>query len=810
MADNRHHWRFFRAGGFDQVKLNSGADLAHLEQLDQKLWVALACPTSGLEFDKKTLDLIDSDKDGRIRVPEVIAAAKWATGLLKDPDYLAKSSPVLPLEGINDATAEGKQLLASAKQILANLGKGEEAGISVEDTADTSKIFAQTKFNGDGIVPPDAAEDPKLQAVINDVIACLGAETDRSGKAGITQAKLDLFFADAAAFAGWEEKAVATDGAIMPLGPNTPAGAAALKGVAAKVEDYFARCRLAAFDARAVSAVNLAEDQYTAVAAKTLSLAGTEMAGFPLARIEPGRPLPLTEGVNPGWQTAIDAFRVQVVKPLLGEKTTLTQTEWSTLVAKFAPFDSWLSAKAGASVEKLGLARVQEILAYTTKSGGGAKTAISDLIAKDKALEPEANAIAAVDRLVRYHRDLFKLLNNFVAFRDFYGRKDKAIFQAGTLYLDQRSCDLCIRVEDAGRHGAMAHLSYTYLAYCDLSRKATGEKMMVACAFTAGDSDNLMVGRNGVFYDRQGRDWDATITKIIDAPISIRQAFFSPYKRAIRFVSEQIAKRAAAADDAATNRLKETAVATTDALTGKPVPPPPPKPKIDIGVVAALGVAVGGITAALGALLGAFFGLGMWMPLGVIALVILISGPSMLIAALKLRQRNLGPILDANGWAVNAKAKINIPFGGSLTQTSKLPPGSQRDLVDPFAESHKGRDRTIAVVVIAAILAACWYFGCIEYFMPNVLPKSSHVKMRDEERTRMADALLKDAAENVTAGKLDLADAAVWKLEAIRKRLPEEYGLKIDSLKKSIATAKAALQKPTATKGVETAPATKP
>ena len=32
---------------------------------------------------------------------------------------------------------------------------------------------------------------------------------------------------------------------------------------------------------------------------------------------------------------------------------------------------------------------------------------------------------------------------------------------------------------------------------------------------TNGDSDNLMVGRNGLFYDRKGRDWDATIAKIV-------------------------------------------------------------------------------------------------------------------------------------------------------------------------------------------------------------------------------------------------------------------------------------------------------
>src|SRR6516225_11354937 len=139
--NSTHTWRFFRAGGFDQVQLDTGADLMALDELDQKLWVALACPTTGLEFDSKTMALIDTDKDGRIRVPELIAAIKWAGRCLKNPDDLLKSSPELPLSAINDQTPEGKQLLSSARQILTNLGKKDAAVITLEDTADTAKIF---------------------------------------------------------------------------------------------------------------------------------------------------------------------------------------------------------------------------------------------------------------------------------------------------------------------------------------------------------------------------------------------------------------------------------------------------------------------------------------------------------------------------------------------------------------------------------------------------------------------------------------------------------------------------------------------
>ena len=172
---------------------------------------------------------------------------------------------------------------------------------------------------------------------------------------------------------------------------------------------------------------------------------------------------------------------------------------------------------------------------------------MAGLLARDKALEAEATSIEQVERLVRYHRDLVRLCTNFVNFEDFYDGRP-AIFQYGTLYLDQRACHLCLPVADAAKHATMAGLAGAFLAYLDCTRPATGEKVQIVAAFTAGDSDNLMVGRNGVFYDRQGRDWDATITKIVDNPISIRQAFWSPYKKFVRLLEEQVAKRAAAAD----------------------------------------------------------------------------------------------------------------------------------------------------------------------------------------------------------------------------------------------------------------------
>jgi len=690
-----HVWSFFRAGGFDQVKLSTGADLLALDQLDQKLWVALACPTTGLEFDPKTAALVDTDKDGRIRAPELIAAVQWAGALLKNPDDLIRGGDSVPLAAISDATPEGKQLLASAKQVLTNLGKQDAPEISVADASDATKIFANTTLNGDGVIILESAADEATKAVIKEIADCLGTVPDRSGKPGIDQAKTDAFFAECAAFDGWLKQAAADPANLSPVGDATAAASAAVKAIKTKVDDYFGRCRLAAFDPRTVALLNRKEEDYLAIAAKDMSISAGEIAGFPLAQVAAGRPLPLKGAVNPAHAAALSALHTNAVQPLLGDRAELTESDWAALQAKVAAYDAWAAAKAGAAVEKLGGKRVGEILA------GKAKEHLTALIAKDKALEPEATSIANVEKLTRFVRDLHLLCVNFVNFKDLYDGGHPAVFQCGTLYLDQRSCTLCLPVEDAGKHAAMAGLAGVYLAYCDCVRKGTGEKLSIVAIFSQGDDDNLMVGRNGLFYDRKGRDFDATITKILANPISLRQAFWSPYKKFVRMIEEMISKRAAAADAASTSKLEGAAAAVATADKAKLAEPK----KVDVGTVAALGVAFGAIGTFMAAIATGLVKVAVFGPLAIVGvllgLIALISGPSMILAYMKLRKRNLGPILDANGWAVNAKARINVPFGTSLTGIATLPPGSQRDIVDRFAEKKSPWPRIIVLLLVA-------------------------------------------------------------------------------------------------------------
>jgi hypothetical protein len=196
-----HQWKFFRAGGFDQVRIDTAADLLNLKDLDQKLWVALSCPTTGIEFDARTLALLDSDADGHIRAPELLAAIDWAAGTPRD------------------CQAVFEQKLPACRWPRSR-------------TRPCS--------------PPRRACCPMAKMVSVD--AASAAEAEYSARA----------------LAAWE----AGGAAAKPLGDATEAACAALAAVKEKLDDFFVRCRLAAFDARAEDAMNASDDSSRPSAAR--------------------------------------------------------------------------------------------------------------------------------------------------------------------------------------------------------------------------------------------------------------------------------------------------------------------------------------------------------------------------------------------------------------------------------------------------------------------------------------------------------------------------------------------------------------
>ena len=682
MEPKPYTWTFTPVGGTVRVKITSGADIARLGELDRKMWTVLSCPTRNLEFDQKTLELLDADHDGNIRVDEVIAAAQWLTGILKDPDMLLTRGTEIPFSAFNQENPDGAKLLASARQILSNL-KLEKDSIALEDTADNVKIFADTKFNGDGIITPASADSEELAALVTTIGETIGKAMDRSGKDGVTAEHIEAFYTELADYAAWQDAGTED---VFPFGDKTADALAAVEALKDKVADYFMRCKLIGFDAEAAKAVDVSVEKIGAIEGN-LALASSAIGEEPLAKPSAGAVLPL-DAVNPAWKAAVETMRGLVLE---ADKNTLTETEWAGIVEKFAPYTTWMETKKGVRVEGLGIEKVRELLKTDQKA------ALLALVDADKALEEEALSIEAVDKLLRLYHNFYDFLNNYVVLADFYDPQRKAMFQAGRLYIDQRSTDLCVRVD--GPSPEISSLSGMYILYCACKSDKLGRTMNIAAVLTAGDVDGLRPGKNAVFYDRDGNDWSAVVTSIVENPLSLRQAFWAPYKKAGRWISEKIGKSA----EAKANKGESTLGSITEGATTAPAAGAQAATKaapFDVGKIAGITIAVAAVAGVLTAIVATLKSLTWWQwIILIIGLMLIISLPSVFIAWRKLRRRDLGPVLNANGWAINAKSLVSVKFGKGLTQLAEFP---KLTAVDPAAR-RKAFWRKFC----------CWFFGIL-------------------------------------------------------------------------------------------------
>ena len=692
-------WTFASVGGTVRVKITSGQDIAHLGELDRKLWTVLSCPAKNLEFDQKTLELLDADHDGNIRVDEVIAAAQWLTRILKDPDLLLTRGTEIPFSAFNEADPDGARLLASARQILRNL-KLEKESIALEDTADNVRIFAETRFNGDGIITPASAPEEALGALIGTIAETVGKAADRSGADGITADHIEAFYTALADYAAWKDAGTAE---VFPFGDKTADALAACLALKDKLADFYMRCKLIGFDGATAPAVDVSVEKIGAIPGN-LALAAEAIGEEPLAKPAADGLLPL-DAVNPAWKAAVEAMRVLVLKP--GQKT-LSEAEWQAVLDRFAPYTAWVDAKKGTEVEALGLDKVKELLK------AGQKDALLDLVAQDKALEQEALSIEEVDKLLRLFHNFYDYLNNYVVLQDFYDPARKAIFQAGRLYIDQRSTDLCIRVD--GPNADSSSLSGMYILYCACTSTKLGKSMNIAAVLTRGQTDGLRPGKNAVFYDREGHDWSAVVTSIVENPLSLWQAFWAPYKKAARWISDKVNKFAADKE----TKGEGTLSGITENATKAPAAGAEAAPKaasFDVGKLAGITIAVAAVSGVLVALFATLKSLTWWQWIILIAaLMLIISLPSVFIAWRKLRRRDLGPVLNANGWAINAASFVRGKFAKGLTAVAQFP--RLKD-VDPAAR-RKARRRCFwwcLVIVLLLAAAAAWFFCCRQHCM---------------------------------------------------------------------------------------------
>ena len=347
---------------------------------------------------------------------------------------------------------------------------------------------------------------------------------------------------------------------------------------------------------------------------------------LPLVTDEPDRVLPLRERLNPKHLEAVLAFADACVKPILGaDRESLTRLEWKAVKAKFAPYRAWLAARPVASPAS-----------------------------KDELVEEE--------RLLRYKLHLGELVENYVTMKRLYDRESYAIFQTGVLRIDGREMNLCFHVDSEAAHAALSGKSNCCVIYVKLSRPAEKAERLACAVVTAGRVDTLYVGRNGVFYDRDGKDWEAVITRVVENPVSLAEAFWAPWKKIGEGVSGLVKKLVGDRQAKATGEVQkgaESMQAGGAAMASS---------------VAAIGIGIGMVGTAAAAIVSAVKGLHPWWMffVALAAVVLVVSVPSAILAYFKLRRRDLGAILNASGWAINRPMRFSMRRARGFTQRRSI------------------------------------------------------------------------------------------------------------------------------------------
>lgn len=694
---------FSNYGGSYQLTIKTPEDLKKILNLDEALWAATSIPINILNADKKFLEYLDTDNNGRIRTDEIKGAVRWLFSVLKDCSHLSEETEILLLNSINTDIPGGKILKDTAKILLSNLNeKNNTDRITLTQVRNLQGIMAGSTTNGDGVITPDATEDNELAGLINLIMETIGSSDDASGKPGIDGTQTASFFTEAGLYLEWLEKGKIPAGAgktgIMVWGDETPAAFGAMQKIERKVDEFFAQCAITRFDDRVKNSLQLKQKELDETDFTDRSLILERLKTAPLAEINNEGILPLDGNVNSLFIDAVNNLKNKVLVKIYGENIgKLTQKQWEDVKKVFSGYHAYMEGKKGVKVET-----VEEPLLRKYMQGNYRRR-LNDLIQKDLAVAEKIKHIRDVEKLILYQKFLMEFANNSASFANVYNPEIRSIFEAGTLVIDGRKITFTILTTDRNEHKKTAKDSNVYLMYLDITSKHNGDaKFEIAAAVTSGDSGTLRIGKRGIFFTRDGKEWDAQVIDIVVNPIGLLESIKAPFIKLSDSIKNQVEKFAKTREA----KIETTMVAPSSASMARDL-------LVGGGVaIAALGSSLAYITKAVSQVKITHF----LITVGIIFFIILF--PSLIMGIIKLRRRNLSILFEASGCAINVRMKLTVGLGRIFTFIPSYPAGSHKKKMDIVAQLAKREKKSggvnikrllkiaISTVIICLLAAA--------------------------------------------------------------------------------------------------------
>jgi hypothetical protein len=724
---------FENYGGIFQLRLETAEDLASLGKLKESRWAATSAPVGCFRCDPAVLKCLDSDETGRIRTEDLKDAQEWLFHFLSNREGATRHSDALRLDDLDTTHSEGRELQEACKWILGQLERQGSNEISLEQIRVFRTGYARVFPNGDGIVPLVDIEDESTRAFCADVVKYAGEVKDASGKIGYGKEQLQLFLDRARAMRDWmvEGKQTAAGeqrgSELWRWGDATPEATAIVFALEAKLEQFFWQCDLLRVEPRAASRFELSQDELVGFDLESARAIEKRLSTAPLSRPNAAGELNLRSGLNPCYEERVWELHDKVLKRALGtEAEKLTRKDWDKVKALFEPHKAWYDANPKDEIEALG---EEKLTAYLE---GELPKEAEVLIERDLAVRDELEQIATVEKLCLLQRWLLELANNFVNFSQLYDPNRRSLFEEGTLVIDGRELAFSMKVTNRSEHRKIAEMSRMFLIYAEITSKvATSshrEKFELVVAVTAGERGSISVGKRGVFFDVEAREWDARVVEVVENPISLWEAVKAPFQRIGGLAAHKL-ERIAARETESIEKATEAGLEKIDATPageGKPSAAAAPGQKTSVrDLLLGGGIAFAAVGSSLAFIVKTLSEVN---PLHVGAVVLALGGIVMLssglLGYLKLRSRDMSALLEAAGWAVNFRMKLTRRLGRLFTRSGELPKDAvkrRRDLIDGFlaeidvSPSRRGRILALIAVLLVVVL------GVLAYLNPEAL-----------------------------------------------------------------------------------------
>ncbi|HVK69071.1 MAG TPA: hypothetical protein VM694_31655, partial [Polyangium sp.] len=568
--------------GLVQLKLETAEDLALIHALPPARWSSTSVPIDQLLCDKALLRYVDVDGNGRIRVQELLAAHDWLQARLRNPNRIAERTDTVHLDDLDTSQPDAARLRALARKRIKASGQTARAGatLSLADIRAFRDGYARKSPNGDGIVAPSQIEAPALARLATVIVEATGGVMDLSGDVGVDMAKLDAFLALGHAELAWEAagslRGNAEASLVLPFGAGTAAAFEVVDTLAGKLDQFFAQCDLLGQGPVAEDRLAVKPERLAALDVNDPAEIRAYLREAALGPPDRSGVLDLESGVNPLFVDEARRLSVDVLPRALGEPGPVRKLDrqgWERVRALFEPYRAWQSKRPAPLPGGLVGGELRALLE------GPLPEALRTLVTEDEKASAELVGLSDLEKFALLQRWILDLANNMVSFPALFSVGERCLFEVGTLVLDGREINLCVRVLDKAEHRPIAETSNIFVAYVDLDRKEGDltTTMHIAVGVTSGSRRGISVGKRGVFYDRDGKEWDARITDVIVKPISIKEAAFAPFAKLRDFIDDKVTKLFGSKLDAMEKSVSERVGAqiSADPLKIPPAAPPP-------------------------------------------------------------------------------------------------------------------------------------------------------------------------------------------------------------------------------------------